>query len=187
VRIDETFDRPRTTVSVVAIGAASEAALIRSALESLGAAVHLHLIGTPDDLLRVLAMGDAAPRFIVLSAHGDDMGFVFGDYGPGIDIAALEHGSMSAHAISGRIRLPGRTVVSTACGTGSDAFAAAFLQGGVADYIAPRGYPEGADAAIFVHLLFHQLLTRGRTPEAALREVRSYDAAFEGFHHFRAD
>jgi hypothetical protein len=76
---------------------------------------------------------------------------------------------MPPAAIARRINLPGRIVVSTACCTGSDAFGAAFLQGNVAAYIAPNGYPDGADAALFVPLLLHRIL-RGVAPAAPLRE-----------------
>lgn len=162
--VDERFYRPRTPVAVVAIGEASEALLVRSALESLGAAVLLHLIGTPEDFLRVIGQGETAPHYIVICGHGGETGLVFGEYGEGIDVAALERGSMPPAAIAGRVKLPGRIVISTACETGSKAFGEAFLTGGVAAYIAPDGSADGADAALFVHLLFHQILRKGPRP-----------------------
>jgi hypothetical protein len=176
--IDETFYRPRTPVAVIAIGEANEALLVRSALESLGAAVLLHLIGTPEDFLRVIEQGETAPRYIVICGHGDESGLIFGEYGGGIDVTPLEHGSMPPGVIAGRVNLPGRIVISTACGTGSRAFGEAFLKGRAAAYIAPDGYPEAADAALFVHILFHQILRKGASADLAFRRVQGYDGEF---------
>jgi hypothetical protein len=174
--VDETFYAPRTPVAVVAVGDTGEALLVRSILESLGAAVLLHPIGTPEDFLRVIAQGDAAPRYVVICGHGDETGLVFGEYGEGIDTVALKRGSMPPTRIAERVRLPGRIVVSTACRTGSAAFGEAFRKGGVAAYIGPDGYPDGSAAALFVHLLFDQLLHKAASPAAALRHVHGYDA-----------
>lgn len=150
--IDEKFRVPRRRAAIVAVGETSEALLLRGILESLGAVVTLHQPATPEDFLLVLGQGAAAPRHIVISAHGDENGFVLGDFGPGIDTTSLVKGSMSASAIAGCIDLPGKIVVSTACATGGPAFAKAFLDGGVATYIAPNGYPEGCDTPLFAHL-----------------------------------
>jgi hypothetical protein len=179
--VDETFYVPRTPVAVVAVGDASEALLVRAILESLGAAVMLHLVGTPEDFLRIIEQGETAPRHIVICGHGDENGLIFGAYDDGIDVAALVQGSMPLAAIAPRVKLPGRVVVSTACGTGSDEFGAAFLRGGVAAYIAPNGYPDGGDAGLFVHLLFHRLLRAGESPRAALHQTHRYDRTFEVF------
>lgn len=53
--LGENFFFPRVPVSVAAIGEASEALLIRSLLEGLGATVQLHFIGTPADFLKVIS------------------------------------------------------------------------------------------------------------------------------------
>jgi hypothetical protein len=179
--VDEMFQAPRAPVAVVAIGDSGEALLVRSVLESLGAAVTLHLIGAPEDFLRVLAQGESAPRYLVICGHGDEKGFVFGEYADGIDISALSNGSMPPAAIAGRADLPGKIVVSTACYTGTKAFADAFRAGGAAVYVAPDGDPHGADAPLFVHLLFHRILRKGVSPEEAFREVLQLDDEFRIF------
>jgi hypothetical protein len=174
--VDETFYHPRTPVSVVAVGEASEALLVRSLLENLGATVALHQIGTPEDFLGVIGQGPAA-QYVVLCGHGDENGFVFGDYadGIGIDISGLRSGSMPAQVIAERVQLRGKVVVSTACETGRAGFGAAFMRGGVAAYIAPDGAPHGADALLFVHLFFHQLLRKRATPTFATQYAKSCD------------
>lgn len=179
--VDEKFCRPRTPISVVAVGEASEAYLVRSVLESLGATVLLHLIGTPEDFLRVVAQGESAPRYVVICGHGNEKGLVFGEYGEGIDVSALQDGCMPSVAIAERANLPGRILISTACGTGSTGFGEAFVKGGVAAYIAPDGYPDGADAGLFVHLLFDQILRKGELPASALRQVQRYCPEFGHF------
>lgn len=66
-RIYDEFYNPRTLVAVAAVGEASEAFLVRSILESLNAAVLLHLIGTPEDFLRVIGQGQAAPGVMTIT------------------------------------------------------------------------------------------------------------------------
>ncbi len=179
--IDEQFHAPRTPIAVVAIGDSGESLLVRSILENLGASVTLHLIGTPEDFLRVLGQGESAPRYVVICGHGDENGFVFGEYTEGIDVSALTNGSMPPAAIAARVALPGRIVVSTACYSGTPAFSEAFHAGRVAAYIAPDGDPDGAAAALFVHLLFHRLLHKGVAPNEAFREVLEHDEEFRMF------
>jgi hypothetical protein len=179
--IDERFDVPRIPAAVVAVGDSGEALLVRAILESLGAAVSFHLIGTPQDFLRVIGQGEAAPRYIVICGHGDETGLVFGDYGEGINVTSLKHGAMPAAAMAARVNLPGKVVVSTACRTGSSAFGEAFLGGGVAAYIAPAAYPDGSAAALFVHLLLHRILSKGDSPASAFRQLHSCGDEFGSF------
>lgn len=174
--IDQEFHAPRTPVAVVAIRDSGEALLIRAMLESLGAFVTLHLPGTPEDFLRILAQGQSAPNFMVISGHGDRGGFAFGDYADEIDTRSLTDGMLLASVITTRVHLPGKFVVSTACGTGSAGLGAAFATGKVAAYVAPAGDPEGAATPLFVHHLFYQLLQRKTPFDAALAHARGYDA-----------
>lgn len=182
--IDQAFFHPRTPVAVVAIGEASEAFLVRAILESLGAAVSLHLLGTPHDFLQVVRQGSAAPGYIVICGHGDERGLVFGEYGEDIDVSLLDRGSLPPSAFAGLVDLPGKVVVSTACATGTKAFKEAFVQGGVSAYVAPSDYPEGADAGLFIHILFYQLLRKNVSVGAAVHKVQSYDPELTMFGMF---
>ena len=174
-QIDQSFCLPRTSIAVVDCGATGEALLTRAVLESLGAAVILHRPGTPKDFLRLLRQPDAAASTLVICAHGDASGIVFGAYAPEIDTSCLVNGSLPAHAIAGAVRLPGWIVLSTACGTGAVAFGQAFTNGGVRAYIAPGSEPEGADVPLFLHHFFHHLICRGGEVEAAWARARGYD------------
>jgi hypothetical protein len=84
-------------------------------------------------------------------------------------------GSLPAQALAGNIKLPGRIVLSTACMTGGEDFGRAFLDGGVRAYIAPLSWPDGADAPLFLHHFFHNILRRGMALEPAWLRARSYD------------
>ncbi|WP_077960208.1 hypothetical protein [Ensifer adhaerens] len=180
--IDQTFLFPRLPVAVVDIGDTLEALLIRSMLESLGAVVTLHLPGTPGDFLTLIGAGDGVHKHLVICGHGDENGFVFGDYIEEIDTSMLVEGSLPPSVVAGHARLDGKIVLSTCCETGGEAYGDAFVRkGGAALYVAPDGSPEGADAPLFVHCFFHALFARKQTPEAALERARSYDEAASMF------
>jgi hypothetical protein len=148
--------------------------------------VLLHLIGTPEDFIHVIEHGSTAAPYIVICGHGDENGLVFGEYGEGIDVSALKQGSMPPHIIAKHVSLPGKVVLSTACGLGSTAFGTAFLRGGVAAYIASHGYPEGADAALFIHMFFYQILQKQSDVNSSLYAVQNFDAEFGMFKIFAA-
>ncbi|XSG83143.1 MAG: hypothetical protein ACPW61_05015 [Methyloligella sp. ZOD6] len=174
--IDENFYAPRRPVGIVAVGDRGEALLLRAILENLGAAVSLHLPGTPEDFLKVIGQGASAAPVLLVSGHGDEAGFVFGEYAPEIDVSALAGGRLGPEAIATRTKLPGTVVISTACATGSEAFGSAFLKGGASAYIAPPGYPDGAYAALFVHRLMHGVMRKGLSLQDAFGEAQPADA-----------
>ncbi|HEV7317352.1 MAG TPA: hypothetical protein VGO04_01910 [Ensifer sp.] len=174
--IDQTFMFPRMPVAVIDIGDTLEALLIRSMLESLGAVVTLHLPGTPGDFLSLIGAGERVHQHLVICGHGDENGFVFGDYIEEIDTSMLLEGSLPPSVVAEHARLKGNIVLSTCCETGGKAYGDAFAgKGGAGLYIGPDGSPEGADAPLFVHCFFHALLARKRTAEAALERARAYD------------
>jgi hypothetical protein len=109
---------------------------------------------------------------------------LFGEFGEGIDASTLEDGSMPPEVIARRISLPGKVFLSTACGMGSAAFGDAFLKGGVAAYIAPEGYPDGADAALFVHIFFQQIFCRQMPVSSAVVTAQNYDEEYGMFKIF---
>lgn len=173
--IDEGFFYPRKPVAIVALGDSGEALLLRAILESLGAAVILHLPGTPGDVLKCLQQGEDGPEYIILSGHGDENGFVLGEFVDGIDAGMLVDGSLPAAALADVIRLPGKTVISTACVTGTAAFGQAFLAGGVQSYLAPADFPDGSAVPLFLHGLFYALLHQRKTFQEAIETAKSFD------------
>ena len=103
---DTGFFHPRRPVAIAAIGR-SDHQLTRLMLEELQAVVLMHLVGTPGDFLRVVAQGEQAPAYLVICAHGDDVGLVFGEYAPHIDTAMLVEGSLPPEVIARHVDLPG--------------------------------------------------------------------------------
>lgn len=183
--VDHNFLFPRTAVSIIAIGDTGEALLLRAVLESLGASVRLHLPGTPEDILVCLKQPDNPPPYLIISGHGDENGLVVGEFNPDVTRMKLLDGSMPAEAFLGTVDLRDTVVFSTACCTGSGAFAKAFIEGGAKAYVASAGYPDGAATPLFVHLLFYELLVRKSPLEEALRLASLLDSddelAFELF------
>lgn len=175
--IDGEFFWPRKPIAIIAVGDSGEALLLRAILESLGAAVTLHLPGTAEDFLKCLGQGEAAPEYIIISGHGDDRGFVIGSFSPEVDATVLVDGSLPASSMRNRINLPGKVVLSTACQTGSNDFARIFLDGGVRAYIAPSNYPDGAAVPLFLHSLFYELLHRNRRLNEAMQQAENFNTS----------
>ncbi|MBN8952508.1 MULTISPECIES: hypothetical protein [unclassified Rhizobium] len=174
--VDENFFHPRRPVSIVALGDSGEALLLRAILESLGAVVTLHLPATPSDFLKCVDQGTSAPRYMILSGHGEEGGLVFGEFDEGIDTSMLVAGCLPAEQLDRKINLPGCVVLSTACLSGTEAFASAFLAGGVSAYIASIDYPDGAAIPLFVHGFFYHLFQQ-QPLRKAFDSARTFDPA----------
>jgi hypothetical protein len=159
--IDMQFFSPRLPISIIALPNDFEARAMREILEMFfDCAVSIHWIGTPADFLKVLGQGEGVPGYIIICGHGDDeKGYYFGEYGNGIDTSMLRDQHMPAEVIAPVVNLPGCTVISTACGGGSDAMGKAFMQNGqITAYIACRDYPHGTDMPVFlVNFFFYTL------------------------------
>ena len=173
--IEEDQIPPQTPVSLVAIGDCGEALLIRAILENMNALVTTHFIGKPTDFLRVVSGEYGAPRYLVISAHGNS---------DGIDISALKDGSMPAFSLNGIVRLPGTVVFSTACTSGRPEFANTFLSGGASTYIATDDFPDGSDVPLILHMLFHQLLHLGHDLGASWQHTVEHVEAARSFTMF---
>lgn len=171
------FFMPRVPVEILSLSPDPEATMLRSVLESFGVAVSLHLPGTPGDILTVLDRPGSAPSLLILSGHGDEDGFVIQPVaeGIGVDLSMLlRPDRLPPSALAGNVHLPGWTVLSTGCVTGSLAMVDAFRNGGVAAYIAPVEYPDAPDAVLFAIHLFHALIVRAASVEDAWRRAAAY-------------
>lgn len=157
--IDTEFFAPRQPVSLVAIDS-SDVPLIRTVLESLGCVVLLHAVGTPTDFLKVIGQGERAARFMIITGHGTDDGLYFGDYISSIDTSMLVNGSLPPAAIERHVNLPGCTVYTHACFSGTPAMAQAFLSGGLKAYLGCRTQPDATAANLFIHNFIYNLKYR---------------------------
>jgi hypothetical protein len=146
--IDEQFYTPRLPISIVALPDSElEAQAMRAILESLGCAVMIHWIGTPMDFLKVLGQGESAPRYLLVSGHGDEeKGYYLGEYADFIDTSMLRDHYLPADVLAPVINLPGCTVISSACASGVELMGCAFVKTGqIQAYIGYRVYPHGDD------------------------------------------
>lgn len=171
------FFHPRMPVEILSLSPDSEATMLRALLESLGAVVLLHHPGTPGDILTVLDRSGTDPSLLILSGHGDDDGFVIEEVaeGIGIDLSMLVRPDrLPPSALAGKVHLPGWTVLSTGCRTGSPAMVDVFRNARAAAYIAAADYPDGSDTILFAIHLFYELIVRKASVEDAWRRAASY-------------
>jgi hypothetical protein len=133
---------------------------MRPLLEMLDAVVTIHWIGTPMDFLSVLGQGDTAPPYLLIAGHGDsEDGYWLGEYADFIDTSMLRGQYLPPDIIEPVVSLPGCTVISTACGAGSEAMGRAFTSNGKLNaYIGCRTAPYGAAMDIFVMNFFFNVL-----------------------------
>lgn len=161
--IDTQFYAPRLPVSIAGLpNAEGEAQAVRAALEWMGCTVLLHGIGMPQDFLKVLGQGEGAPRYLVISGHGDDQdGYYFGEYAPFLDVSMLRNQHLPAEVIAPVVNLPGCTVISSTCWGGVEAMARAFVTAGrVNAYIGCRDAPDGSDMLVYLVQFFHGVLRK---------------------------
>jgi RimJ/RimL family protein N-acetyltransferase len=176
--IDREFFAQRTPVEIADCGGVGALGrLVRDLIEELGGTAHLHLCGTPGDFLKVISQGEAAAPYIVVLAHGDDNGLVFGQFADPIDTSMLVDGSMPPECIAEHIDLPGRVVFNDACGAGEAPMAQAFLKGGLKGYIGSvEPVPHGTAGIMFIAHFFHRLWRTGCSEREAWEQAAGYDA-----------
>ena len=94
------------------------------------------------------------------------------------------HGRITPDELRGFARLDGRVVIATGCETGHPDLAQAFLDTGVAAYIAPTGAPFGY-ASYFAPISLFYDLTEQRTLEEAVAHLHQRDTELNMWHLYR--
>ncbi|WP_417584052.1 hypothetical protein [Pelagibacterium sp.] len=151
---------------IIALEPGDEPLLIRSLLEAQGVDVQLRRIGKPSAVMTAFNFNGGSTDLAVIAGHGDKEGFIMPEMARGIDSLDLVGNRLRATDLAGT-DVDASTVISTACGTGTDAFAAAFLAAGAVWYIAPEDYPDGAAIAPILSGLIHSVFGRARSwPDA---------------------
>lgn len=160
--VDTQFFAPRLPINIVALTNAYEAEAMRALLEMLGCVVTIHWIGTPTDFLKVLGQGEAAPPYLLIAGHGDDVnGYYFGEYASFIDTSMLREQHMPAEVIAPVVNLPGCTVITSACWGGIESMGRAFTKNGkINAYIGCRVEPNGDDICVFVVNFFYNIIRK---------------------------
>jgi len=169
-------------VTLAFIDDAMEAMLLRALFENLHCRVDWRPIGRPSDFFTAF---EGTGELGVVSGHGDEKGFVFPEMAPGIDSLTLPDNRISPALLEGFSRLP-PVLLSTACGSGTAAFAAAFHANGVGLYIAPMGYPDGAAVPILVGLAAYLVIERHLGWPEAIEQANSQLAPENHFRVFEA-
>ncbi|HEX8682876.1 MAG TPA: hypothetical protein VF707_11215 [Ardenticatenaceae bacterium] len=168
--IDTRFYHPLLPVNIVALpNGTREAHALRTLLEELLCVVTIHWIGTPTDFLTVLGQGDTAPRYLLIAGHGTaEEGYWLDRYADFIDTSMLRGEYLPAEAIEPFVNLPGCTVISTACGGGSEAMGRAFTGNGTLNaYLGCRIGPDGTAMHVFVVNFFFNVLHKKLTDRDA--------------------
>ena len=176
--VDAEFFAPRTPVEIVSVGwgVGGLDRLTRDLIEELGGTAHLHLCGTPSDFLKVIAQGENAAPYVIIFAHGDDNGLVFGEYADSIDTSMLVEGSMPPECIARHIDLSGCVVFNDACGAGEVPMAQAFMAGGLRRDIGSREpIPHGTASIMFIAHFFYKLWREKCSEREAWEQAAAYD------------
>ena len=175
--VDAQFHAKRHPVAIADLdGAGRDSAFIRALVEQLGAVVHLHLIGTPEDFLKVLRQGADAPPHLIICAHGEPAGIRFGEFVPEVYTSMLKDGVMPFECIAENVDLPGVVVINTGCSAGEAPAAKAFMRGGLKAYIGTvEPNPDGKAWPLFLASFFYELFRRSCTEREAWERAASYD------------
>lgn len=158
-------------LDLIVIDDEMEALAVRACLERWGVRVNLHLIGKGSDLAQLFREPECLSSQILITCHGTSKGIVLPELAPQIAKNEPFSSFLSPSDVKGLVRLKGQTVLSTGCATGKQIFAKAFLNGGAKAYIAPKGYPEGDIALLFVVNFYYFLLVKKLTARQAYQKA----------------
>jgi len=75
---------------------------------------------------------------------------------------------LTLDAVSKLVRLPGRTIVSLACGSGQESFAHAFLATGCRAYCGPTAIPDTDAGVMYTCAFFYHLLAAEHDPRCSM-------------------
>ena len=167
--VEAEFYVPLLPISIVQVSGGGE--FLRSMLESLRCVVTLHRPGTPGDFLKLIALGENAPRYMIICGHGAEDGLYFGEYIAEIDTSMLRNGCLPAAAIQETVDLPGCTVISATCCGGQAPMAEAFILGGVSAYLSSPEEPDGMAMNVFLINFFYAVMEKGLSDEDAWRHA----------------
>lgn len=174
--VDTQFQIPQTPVSLVCFhwGPANG---IRFLLESLNCIVLYQQAGTPGDLLKILSQGEAAPRFMILGAHGDRAGIhAGGEYAEHIDTSMLVDGVIPASIIKEECDLPGCSLINLSCFGAADDLPMAYLAGGLKSYIGCRTGVNICAMTVFIaNYLYAVIAKKLPEQEAWAHAVKAVD------------
>jgi hypothetical protein len=165
---------PKLHVGIVDLDGADEPVL-RPYLESLECRVVVYRIGRANDLIAVLSGQELYPKtdHLILDCHGDEGSILIPELDPSVLAPGEPNRVFSVDHVLRFAKLPPLVVLATGCTTGSATMAEAFLWAGASGYLAPDGYPNGAEGRQFELEFYYEVLHHRRPErEAALLAQR---------------
>ncbi|WP_404400184.1 hypothetical protein [Pelagibacterium halotolerans] len=169
------------SAAIIAIEPNEEALLLRAHFEHLGLDVRMWRLGKPSDLFRALDNKINSVDLALLCGHGDERGFIFPELAPDIDWVKLANNRLTAQDLDRAVESVPPTIISTACGTGTSAIANAFAKAGAERFIAPDGYPNGADIPLGITALVHGVVRAQLSWKQAIARANSLVGADSQF------
>jgi hypothetical protein len=164
----------RTSVDVAAIGAVGgEPYALQLALNEFRADTRLLNVGCASHLVSVLDGSASRAGCLVLCCHGDERGILLDELSADVAREQPFLDALTPSLAHQHVNLPGRTVISVGCCTGSRGLPEAFLAGGCRAYVGPTGYPDAEDTLMFAVALSYGLLARREKLEVAVERGRS--------------
>ena len=137
--------------------------------------------GQPRHLVQLLDGSQPRARYLVLGGHGDARGFLLPELAEELHPRQPFHTVMTPEDVKDHLRFDRTVVVSTACSTGTEEMAEAFLSRGAGAYLAPTAYPDGSAALHFVNCLFYAVCCSHLSVGEAHREVKPTHSDFRMF------
>lgn len=169
---------PEKKILLLSNEASAASIAIRAVVEDAAfAAVHMHLIGTPNDLIHILNTSTDY-GLILLCCHGKDGNIAMPEFADFVQAEQLITGDMTPEDVRKNLKLTGQKVFSMGCSTGFPEMAEAFLDVGCEWYIAPDDYPEGSAGIIFaINLLYNYLCCEQSIENAIDNSKNDYDSS----------
>ena len=182
--VDTEFFGPKTPVGIACVHNPDTAHLLRNVVEGFWTVTHYYDVGCPADFLKVIALEETAPPYLVIAGHGGDHGIEFGDYIDTIDTSSLIGEDMPASSIAKHVRLPGTVILNITCEGGSPEMAKAFLAGGAQGYIGTDPNPLAIEHPLFMAHFFHSISRKKLSPCQAWQKAASYDDQSRRYMYF---
>lgn len=163
------------TIDLIVVDSYPAAFAQRSVLEYWGMHVHIHFIGSANQLVELLSTPGQRAPWIVLECHGIAEGLALPALAPEIEAAQRYHHALSANNLHEFLQLNGAFVINTGCSLGTPAFARAFLDAGCQAYIGATDDPDGNAALFYVLHFFYGLVCQQKPLAEAHLLAQSHD------------
>ncbi|MCF4097396.1 hypothetical protein [Maritalea mediterranea] len=105
-------------IHIIALGDSLEATTMRTVLEVQTHQVVLSFVATPEQFFAACTQSAGSADALIISAHGDEAGFVFPLLAEGVSDVALDDDILTPEKMAAQMTQAPPLVFSTACFTG---------------------------------------------------------------------